>query len=75
MMSLDLVKRMDLKTGKIYINGLLWEGFELDGKENIVKVISGYRDAEYGLPQVTLYESKSGKELASYSAFGGVSIR
>jgi hypothetical protein len=29
-----LIKRMDVKTGKIYINGPLWEGFELDAKQN-----------------------------------------
>ncbi len=70
-----LIKRMDLKTGKIYVDLELWEGFELDAKQNIVKVVSGYRDAEHGLPQVTLYESRSGKELAGYGAFTGVTIR
>ena len=76
MVNLGLIKRMDVKTGKFYIDGPLWVGFELDAKENIVKVISGYREAEYkGLPQVTLYESRSGKELASYGAFSGVAIK
>ena len=75
MVSVGLIKRMDVTTGKFYIDGPLWVGFELDAKENIVKVISGYREAEYkGLPQVTLYESRSGKELASYGAFSGVTI-
>jgi hypothetical protein len=73
MVSLGLIKRMDVKTGKFYIDGELWEGFELDAQENIVKVISGYREAEYkGLP---LYESRSGKELANYGAFSGVTIK
>jgi hypothetical protein len=76
MVNLGLIKRMDVKTGKFYIDGPLWVGFELDGKESIVKTISGYREAEYkGLPQVTLYESRSGKELASYGAFSGVTIK
>ena len=76
MVDLGLIKRMDATTGKFYIDGPLWVGFELDGKENIVKVISGYREAEYkGLPQVTLYESRSGKELANYGAFSGVTIK
>jgi hypothetical protein len=76
MMNFGLIKRMDVKTGKFYIDGPLWIGFELDGKENVVKAISGYREAEYkGLPQVTLYESRSGKELASYGAFSEVTIQ
>jgi hypothetical protein len=76
MVNLSLIKRMDVNTGKFYIDGPLWVGFELDGKENIVKVISGYTEAEYkGLPQVTLYESRSGKELANYGAFIAVTIR
>jgi hypothetical protein len=50
--------------------------FELDAKQNLVKMISWYREAEYkGLLQVTLYESRSGKELASYGAFSGVTIQ
>jgi hypothetical protein len=76
MVNLGLIKRMDVKTGKFYVDGPLWEGFELDAKENIVKVISAYREAEYkGLPQVTLYESRSGKELASNGAFSGVTLK
>jgi hypothetical protein len=76
MVNHGLIKRMDVKTGKFYIDGELWEGFELDAKENIVKVISGYREAEYkGLPQVTLYESRSGKELASFGVLSGVTIQ
>ena len=72
---LGLIKRMDLRTRSFYINGPLWEVFELDEKENIVRVISMYAKAEHGLPQVTLYESRSGKELASYGVFTGVTIR
>lgn len=75
MVKQGLIKRMDLTTGKIYISGELWEGFELDAKQQIVKVISRQREAEQRLPQVTLYESRSGKELASYGAFTGVTIR
>ena len=75
MVKQGLIKRMDLATGKIYIDGSLWEGFELDAKQQIVKVISRQRDAEQKLPQVTLYESRSGKELASYGVFSGVTIR
>ena len=71
-----LIKRMDLTTGKFYIDGPLWEGFELDAKQNIVKMISWYREAEYkGLPQVTLYESRTGKELASYGVSSGVTTK
>ena len=69
------IKRTDIEAGKFYIYGDLWEGFELDAKENIVRVISEHRDAEFGLPQVTLLESRSGKELASYGAFSGVTIK
>ena len=72
---LGLIKRMDLKTGKIYMDGEMWEGFELDAKKQIVKVISWGRDAERGLPQVTLYDSRSGKELADYGPLLGVKIR
>ncbi len=76
MVKLGLIKRMDVKTGKFYIDGPMWVGFELDGKEKIVKVISKYREAEYkGLPQVTLYESRSGRELGNYGAFSGVTIK
>jgi hypothetical protein len=32
------IKRMDVNRGKFYIDGPLREGFELEGKENIVKV-------------------------------------
>jgi hypothetical protein len=66
---------MNVKTGKFYVDGELWEGFELDDKENIVRFVSAYREAEYkGLPQVTLYDSRSGRELANYGAFSGVTI-
>jgi hypothetical protein len=75
MVNQGLIKRMDLTTGKIYIWGTLWQGFELDAKQNLVKIISNERQNEQGLPQVTLYESQTGKELASYGAFSGVTIR
>jgi len=75
MVNLGLIKRMDVTTGKFYIDGPLWEGFELNQKEMIVKGISGYRNTKHGLPQVTLYESRSGKELANYGPFAGVTIR
>jgi hypothetical protein len=68
------IKRMDLETGKIYVNGPLWQVFELDEKKQLVRVISTHRQVETGLPQVTLYESRSGKELASYGALTGVRI-
>jgi hypothetical protein len=74
-LSVGFIKRMDVKVGKFYVDGELWEGFELDAKQQIVETISAYRDAERGLPQVTLYESRSGKELASYGVFSGVTIR
>jgi hypothetical protein len=32
---------VDVTRASFYIDGPLWVGFELDGKENIVKVISG----------------------------------
>ena len=71
-----LIKRMDITTGKFYIDGPLWNVDALGAKENIVKVISGYREAEYrGLPEVTLYDSRSGKELANFEVFSGVTIR
>ena len=72
----ELIKRIDVATGKYYIDGELWQGFELDKKEQFVRAMSAYRKIEYkGLPQVTLYDSRSGKELASYGAFTGVTIR
>jgi hypothetical protein len=71
----DFIKRMDTKTGKFYVDGEMWAGFELDAKQQIVEVVSRYRDAEVGLPQVTLYDSRSGKELADYGVFAGVTIR
>lgn len=75
MVQQGLIKRSDLKSGKFYIWGDMWEGFELDAKEQIVRVISEHRDAEFGLPQVRLVESRSGKELATLGAFSGVTIR
>jgi hypothetical protein len=71
----EFVKRMDVEAGRFYVDGQLWETFELDNKEQIVKATSQYRDVENGLPQVTLYESRSGNELASYGVFSGVTIR
>ena len=71
-----IVKRMDLATGSFYMDGPLWERTELDRKQNLVKILSWYREAEYKqLPQVTLYDSRSGKELASFGAFSGVTIK
>jgi hypothetical protein len=32
-----LIKRMDLATDKFYVDGPLWEVFELDAKQDIVK--------------------------------------
>jgi hypothetical protein len=70
------IKRMDLERGYFYVDGPRWEGFELDAKQNLVKIMSWYREAEYrGLPQVTVYESRSGKELANRGAFSGVTIK
>jgi hypothetical protein len=70
------IKRMDLERGRFYVDGPLWESFELNDKQNMVKMMSWYREAEYkDLPQVTLYESRSGKELASYGAFSEVTIK
>ena len=41
---MGFIKRMDLERG---IDGRLWESFELDDKQNMVKMISWYREAEY----------------------------
>jgi hypothetical protein len=69
-----LIKRIDVEAGKFYVDGRLWERLELDAKEDIVKLISYYREAERGLPRMTLYESRSGKELASFGMCAGVTI-
>ena len=73
--SLGFVERMDLEKGTFDVSDVLWQGFKLNDKETIVKAISQYRDAKRGLPQVTLRDSYSGKELASYGVFSGVTIR
>jgi len=76
LMESGIVKRIELETGSFYIDGPTWVRSELDAKENLVKILSWYREAEYkGLPQVTLYESRSGRELANYGAFSGVTIK
>ena len=72
MLKIGFVKRMDLNTGSFYIDGEQWAVFELDEKKNIVTFISAYGEAEKQRPQVTLYESKTGKELASYGVFSAV---
>jgi len=70
------IKRINLERGNFYMDGPLWEQIELNEKENLVKIASWYREAEYrGLPQVTLYDSRSGKELGNYGVFSGVTIR
>jgi hypothetical protein len=71
-----LIKRMDVKTGKFYIDGPLWEGFELNDKERFVKAISLYREAEdSNHSRVWLYDGRTGKELATYTSFSGVTIQ
>ena len=75
MIALGFIKRVDVQTGKFYVNRELWDGFELDQKEGLVKTMSGYREAEHDLPQVKIYDSRSGTELASFSVFSGVTIR
>jgi hypothetical protein len=61
--------------GKVYVDGAEWAAYPIDGKENLVKFMSMYRDEKVCLPQVTIYDSHSGRELASYGVFGGVSIK
>ena len=72
----ELIKRIEIKTGKFYLDGPLWQGFELTDKKKFIRAMSVYRETEYmGLPQVTLYDSRSGKELANYGPLLGTTIR
>ena len=48
------------------MDGPLWESTELNHKQSMDQ------DEYQGLPQ-TLYDSRSGKELANYGPFAGVS--
>jgi hypothetical protein len=69
------IKRMNLATGSFYMNGPLWASTELNQKQNMVQILSWYRESEYaGRPEVTLYDSRSGKELAT-GGFSGVTIK
>ena len=69
------IKRMNLATGSFYMNGPLWASTELNQKQNMVQILSWYRESEYaGQPQVTLYDSRSGKELAT-GGLSGVTIK
>jgi hypothetical protein len=70
------IKRIDVARGSVHMDGPLWESTELNDRQSMVNMISWYREAEYqGLPQVTLYDSRSGKELANYGPFAGVTIK
>jgi hypothetical protein len=71
----QLVRRFNVDQGQFYVDGLSWSAAELDKKEDLVRILSRYREGHYkGLPQVTLYDSRSGRELGSYGVFSGVSI-
>jgi len=71
----NLIRRYDVNTGNFYINRELWDGFERKLKERIVRIISRHRDGTRGLPQVSLYDSRTGKKLADVGAFSKVSIK
>lgn len=59
---------------RIYVDGRLWAGFKVDQKEDLITFLSRYRRAHENLPQVTLYDDTSGRELGSYGALMGVRV-
>lgn len=58
----------------VLIERSLWEAIELPKKRQVVQLLSDRRRREHGLPQVSLIDSRSGRELASFGAFSGVTI-
>jgi hypothetical protein len=69
-----LLYRFDVERGEFYVEGISWSATTIDDKRNMVRLFSHYRDLKRGLPQVTVLDSRSGRTLADFGVFSGVTI-
>jgi len=67
-----LIRSIEGRT--VLVDRFLWEQTEIGNKRLLVQLASNRRQRREGLPQVSIQDSRSGRELASFGAFGGVTI-
>jgi len=70
-----LITNMDDNLQNIYVNGNTWGQMDRDRKEVIVRRLAEYREIKKGSTKVVIYDGKTERELASYSAAHGIRFR
>jgi hypothetical protein len=71
---IGLITRINENTNEIQVNGLLWSGFDLNGKKGVALVCAQYFKARNVSGSPELVDNRTGRKLASVSEWSGVKI-
>ena len=71
-----LIKKIDARAGRVWIQELAWISIDSEVKEKMTRVIAAYcaiqKNTEY--QSIDIMGWISGKKLASYTSFGGFKV-
>lgn len=65
-----LFKSIDCEGGKIEVNAPHWLAIGADTKESVTKLVASHCDDSRGNVHVKMIDAQSGRELASFGAYG-----
>lgn len=69
------ITKFDCAMHEVQADGLAWAAVPLDTKKTAVETLSRICLAETRLGHVTLIDNRSGRTLASFSSWSGVTLR
>lgn len=68
------ITRFDCAMHEVQVNGLAWSMVVLDTKKQSVETLSRICEAEMGLGHVKLLDNRSGRTLAEFSVWSGITL-
>ena len=69
------ITKFDCAGHEVQADGPAWSLVPLDTKKGVVETLSRICEAETSLGHVTLVDNRSGRELAKFSVWSGVTLR
>ena len=75
LLATGVLYRVTMATGEVMVDGDVWRASNVDFKRTLVNLLSRHRDlSAAGLPQVTLVDYQTGRTLADFGVFFGITI-
>lgn len=69
------IKKFYVDMNEVYVWRVIWDRVNVDLKNNFVVNLAHYCDLKGSTGRITIYDYRSGKELASFSQFSGFKIK